>query len=127
VPNGALTLVFATIGVMLFAQRVDQAYATAVTFMVGVALSGVFAAIIEFAVLPGALMAEPWQTVIFIGMAAIFLPLIAPANQMSCDTQQFYNGALAGARARLRARGNILAMSAALAQHAACFDSGARQ
>jgi uncharacterized membrane protein YccC len=84
------------------------------SFMVGVALSAVFAAIVEFAVLPGvatfagfglaiglvlvpagALMAQPWQTVMFVGLTANFIPLLAPANQMSYDTQQFYNGALA--------------------------------
>src|SRR6202021_3954185 len=37
----------------------------------------------------------PWQTVVFVGMTANFVPLLAPANQMSYDTQQFYNGALA--------------------------------
>jgi uncharacterized membrane protein YccC len=110
-PNGPQALVFATIGVILFAQRADQAYATVMSFMVGVALSAVFAAIVEFAVLPGvatfagfslaiglvlvpagALMAQPWQTVIFVALTANFIPLLAPANQMSYDTQQFYNG-----------------------------------
>jgi uncharacterized membrane protein YccC len=113
-PNGPQALVFATIAVLLFAQRADQAYATVVSFMVGAALSAVFAAIVEFAVLPGvetfagfslaiglvlvpagALMAQPWQTVIFVALIANFIPLLAPANQMSYDTQQFYNGALA--------------------------------
>jgi uncharacterized membrane protein YccC len=113
-PNGPQALVFATIGVILFAQRADQAYATVMSFMVGVALSAVFAAIVEFAVLPGvatfagfslaiglvlvpagALMVQPWQTVIFVAMTANFIPLLAPANQMSYDTQQFYNSALA--------------------------------
>jgi uncharacterized membrane protein YccC len=113
-PNGPQALVFATVGVMLFAQRVDQAYATVVSFMVGVVLSAVFAAIVEFAVLPGvqtfagfslaiglvlvpagALMAQSWQTVIFVALTANFMPLLAPANQMSYDTQQFYNAALA--------------------------------
>jgi uncharacterized membrane protein YccC len=99
---------------MLFAQRGDQAYATVVSFMVGAVLSAVFAAIIEFAVLPGvetfagfslaiglvlvpagALMAQPWQTVIFVALTANFLPMLAPTNQMSYDTQKFYNTALA--------------------------------
>jgi uncharacterized membrane protein YccC len=113
-PNGAEALVFATIGVMLFAQRGDEAYTAAVSFMVGTSLAAVFAAIVEFAVLPGvetfagfslaiglvlvpagAMMAQPWQTVIFVALTANFLPVLAPANQMSYDTQQFYNGALA--------------------------------
>ena len=113
-PSGPQALVFATIAVMLFAQRGDQAYATVVSFMVGAVLSAVFAAIIEFAVLPGvetfagfslaiglvlvpagALMAQPWQTVIFVALTANFLPMLAPTNQMSYDTQKFYNTALA--------------------------------
>jgi uncharacterized membrane protein YccC len=113
-PNGPGALVFAAIGVILFSQRADQAYATVMSFMVGVALSTVFAAIVEFALLPGvatfagfslaiglvlvpagALMVQPWHTVMFVGMTANFIPLLAPANQMSYDTQQFYNGALA--------------------------------
>jgi uncharacterized membrane protein YccC len=113
-PNGPQALVFATIGVILFSQRADQAYALVMSFMVGVALSAVFAAIVEFAILPGvatfasfslaiglvlvpasALIAQPWQTVMFTGMAANFIPLLAPANQMSYNPQQFYNGALA--------------------------------
>jgi uncharacterized membrane protein YccC len=113
-PNGTQAIVFASIGVMLFAQRADQAYVTVMSFMVGVTLSVVLAAIVAFAVLPGvetfagfslaiglvlvpvgALMAQPWQTVVFVGMTANFIPLLAPTNQMSYDTQQFYNGALA--------------------------------
>jgi uncharacterized membrane protein YccC len=113
-PNGPQALVFATIGVILFAQRADQAYATLMSFMVGTGLTAAFAAIVGFAILPnvttfagfslaiglvlvpgGALMAQPWQTVIFVAMTANFIPLLAPANQMSYDPQQFYNAALA--------------------------------
>ncbi len=43
----------------------------------------------------GALVAQPWQPVTFTAMAAIFVPLLSPANQMSYDTAQFYNTALA--------------------------------
>ena len=113
-PNGAFAITFTAIGVLLFAPRADQAYAAAMSFMVGTALGTVFAAIIAFAVLPGletfeafslaiglylvpagALMAQPWQTAMFTAMAINFVPLLAPANQMSYDTVQFYNGALA--------------------------------
>jgi uncharacterized membrane protein YccC len=112
-PNGAFAIVFAAVGVLLFAPRADQAYATAKGFVVGNALATVFTAIIAFAVLPGletfeafslaiglylvpagALMAR-WQTGMFLAMAVNFVPLLAPANQMSYDTMQFYNGALA--------------------------------
>ena len=113
-PNGAFAITFTAIGVLLFAPRADQAYATARSFMVGTALGTVFASIIAFAVLPGletfeafslaiglylvpagALMAQPWQTAMFTAMVINFVPLLAPANQMSYDTVQFYNGALA--------------------------------
>jgi uncharacterized membrane protein YccC len=112
-PNGAFAIVFAAVGVLLFAPRADQAYATAKSFMAGNVLATVFTAIIAFAVLPGletfeafslaialylvpvgALMAR-WQTGMFLAIAFNFVPLLAPANQMSYDTVQFYNGALA--------------------------------
>src|SRR5258708_17833497 len=113
-PNGPQALVFATIGVILFSPKSDQAHAVVVSFIVGVALSAVFASIVEFAVLPrvetfagfslaiglvlvpaGAVMSQCWRTVMFVGMTANFIPLLAPANQMSYDSQQFYNAALA--------------------------------
>jgi uncharacterized membrane protein YccC len=113
-PNGPQAIVFAAVVVILFSPRADQAYATATSFMLGTGLSAAFAAIVKFAVLPGvatfagfslaiglvlvpagALMAQPWQTGMFTAMAANFVPLLAPANQMSYDTQQFYNSALA--------------------------------
>ena len=113
-PNGASAITFAAIGVILLAPRADQAYAAAMSFMVGTGLTTIFAAIIAFAVLPnletfgafslalglvlvpvGAGMAQPWRTAVFIPMAANFVPLLAPANQMSYDTVQFYNAASA--------------------------------
>jgi uncharacterized membrane protein YccC len=114
-PNGAGAITFAAIVVLLASPRADQAYANAMSFMVGVGLAAAFAAIIEFAVLPGretfaafsiavglvlvpagALTAQPWQTGLFSAIAGIgFNSLLAPANQMSYDTQQFYNAALA--------------------------------
>ncbi len=113
-PNGALAITFAAVGVILFAPRADQAYATAMGFMVGTALGAVFAAIIAFAVLPntetfaafslaiglvlvpaGAGVAQPWQTATFTAMAFNFVPLLPPANPMSYDTEQFYNAASA--------------------------------
>jgi uncharacterized membrane protein YccC len=91
-PNGARAIVFAAIGAILFAPRADQAYAAAMSFMVGIGLTAVFAAIIEFAVLPntetfaafslaiglvlvpaGAGMVQPWQTPMFTAMAAFFV------------------------------------------------------
>lgn len=113
-PNGAQAITFAAIAVILFSPRADQAYAITVSFLVGTGLTAAFAAIIKFAVLPGvvsfvgfslaiglvlvpagAMMAQPWQTAMFTAMTANFIPLLAPANEMSYDTQQFYNAALA--------------------------------
>jgi uncharacterized membrane protein YccC len=113
-PNGALAVTFAAVTVILFSPRADQAYAITVSFMIGTSLTAALAAIVEFSVLPGvttfagfclalglvlvpagALMAQPWQTAMFTAMTANFVPLLAPANQMSYNTQQFYNAALA--------------------------------
>jgi uncharacterized membrane protein YccC len=114
-PNGAGAITFVAIVVLLASPRADQAYANAMSFMVGVGLAAVFASIIEFAVLPGretfaafsiaiglvlvpagALTAQPWQSGLFSAIAGIgFNSLLAPANQMGYDTQQFYNAALA--------------------------------
>jgi uncharacterized membrane protein YccC len=113
-PSGAFAITFAAIGVILLAPRADQAYAVAMSFMVGTGLGTALAAIVEFAVLPGretfagfslaiglvlvpagTLMAQPWQTVVFMALAANFVPLLAPTNQMTYDTVQFYNNASA--------------------------------
>jgi uncharacterized membrane protein YccC len=77
-------------------------------------IAAVAAAIIEFALLPnletftafslaiglwlvpaGAAATQPWQRVLFTYMAAYFPALLAPTNQVSYDTHQFYNSALA--------------------------------
>jgi uncharacterized membrane protein YccC len=113
-PNGALAITFTAISVLLLAPQADRAYAAAMGFIIGIALATIFTAMIAFAVLPGletfeafsiaiglyliptsALMAQPWQRVIFAAMILGFVPLLAPENQMSYDTVQFYNGALA--------------------------------
>jgi uncharacterized membrane protein YccC len=113
-PNGALAITFAAVTVILFAPRADEAYPLAMAFMVGTVLAAVFAAIVKFAVLPGlttfagfsialglylvpvgALAAQPWQMAMFTAMVFNFVPLLAPANQMSYDTAQYYNSALA--------------------------------
>src|SRR6202041_3658091 len=79
-PNGALAITFTAISVIIFAPKADVAYAVAMSFMVGVGLAAVCAAIVAFAGLPnvetfvgfsivmglflvpaGALMAQPWQ------------------------------------------------------------------
>jgi uncharacterized membrane protein YccC len=113
-PSGPQAITFAAIAVILFSPRADQAYAIAMSFMVGTGLTAALAAIVKFAVLPGigtfagfslaigvilvpasALTTQPWQTAMFTAMAVFFVPLLAPANLMSYDPAQFYNSALA--------------------------------
>jgi uncharacterized membrane protein YccC len=113
-PDGANAITFAAIIVTLFAARADQAYAMAIGFLIGALLSMAIAATLKFAVLPnvetfagfsliigfvlvplGACLALQWQLAIFTGILTPFVPLLAPTNPMTYDTQQFYNGALA--------------------------------
>jgi uncharacterized membrane protein YccC len=113
-PNGAGAIVWATISVILLSPRADQAYAAALRFAVGNALAVIFAAILLLAVLPqlhtfagfsialgaylvpvGALVAKPWQAALLTPMVGNFVPLVAPANLMTYDPAQFYDGALA--------------------------------
>ena len=113
-PNGAGAITFAAIGTILFASRGDQAYPAAMSFTIGTFLTAALAAIIGFALLPtlttfasfslaiglvlvpaGAGMAQSWQTPMFTAIAAFFCFLLAPTNQMSYDTVQFYNAAVA--------------------------------
>jgi uncharacterized membrane protein YccC len=113
-PGGAVAITWAAISVILFAPQADQAYATAMSFTVGTGIAAVAAAIVAFAALPGsetfaalcvvigvwlvptgAAMVQPWQKDVFTYMSVYLVPLLAPANQMSYDTLQFYNSALA--------------------------------
>jgi uncharacterized membrane protein YccC len=113
-PNGAVAMTFAAIIVILFAPRADQAYTTAIGFMIGSIVTVVIAAILNFAILPnvetfatfaliigfvlvpvGTFLALRWQPAIFTGIVTPFIPVLAPANPMSYDTQQFYNASLA--------------------------------
>jgi uncharacterized membrane protein YccC len=41
------------------------------------------------------MIAQPWNTALFVPIAANFVPILGPANQMSYNTIQFYNTALA--------------------------------
>jgi uncharacterized membrane protein YccC len=117
-PSGAQAIVFAAITVILFSPRAEQAYGTALSFMAGTMLTTALAAIVKFAILPGFAsfagfglavglvlvpagvlmarpMAQPWQTAMFTAVTVNFVPLLAPANQMTYDPQQFFNAALA--------------------------------
>jgi uncharacterized membrane protein YccC len=112
-PNGAQAINFAALAVILFSPRADQAYSSTIGFMIGTSLAAVLAAIIKFAVLtqlttfagfslaiglvlvPASMLMARWPSPMSTAMVALFLPLLAPANQMSYDTLQFYNSALA--------------------------------
>jgi uncharacterized membrane protein YccC len=113
-PGGTSLITFAAIIVILFTARGDQAYAMAIGFMIGALLTVAITATLKFAVLPnvqtfagfsliigfvlvpvGAFLALQWQPAIVAGIVTAFVPLLAPANPMSYDTEQFYNGALA--------------------------------
>ena len=113
-PNGAFAITFAAIGTLLLAPRGEQAYPAAMSFTIGTFLTAALAAIIGFAVLPtlttfvafslaiglvlvpaGAGVAQSWRTPMFTAIAAFFCFLLAPTNQTSYDTQQFYNASAA--------------------------------
>jgi uncharacterized membrane protein YccC len=116
-PNGASAIVFVAIVVLLLSPRGDLAFSGAIAFALGSSAAVVCAAIIKFAVLPaldtfpafcgaialflipaGFAMAQSRQPVtmaVFTAMGMNFMPLLAPTNEMSYDTVQFYNSALA--------------------------------
>jgi uncharacterized membrane protein YccC len=113
-PNGAVAITFAAIIVTLFAPRADQAYTTAIGFMIGSLFTVAICATLKFAILPnvetfatfgliigfvlvpvGTFLALQWQPAIFTGIVTPFIPVLAPANPMTYDTQQFYNASLA--------------------------------
>ncbi len=113
-PSGATFIIFATVGITLFAPQEDAAYAMARSFTAGTAVTAICAAIVGFAFLPqvstfagfaavlglvlvpaGALSAQPWQQVLFTAIAANFVPLLAPSNPMTYDPGAYYNSAVA--------------------------------
>jgi uncharacterized membrane protein YccC len=116
-PSGTSAMLFTSIVVLLLAPRGDQAPMAALAFALGTAIAVPCAAIIKFAVLPnfetfaafslilglylvpvGFFVAQTWWTapsLVFMAMAFNFVPLLAPANEISYDTVQFYNSALA--------------------------------
>ena len=116
-PNGASTIVFTAIVVLVLSPSGDLAYSGAMAFALGTAGAVVCAATIKFAVLPAfetfpafclaiglvlvpagfviARSRQPTAVAVFTAMGIIFVPLLAPANRMSYDTAQFYNSALA--------------------------------
>jgi uncharacterized membrane protein YccC len=113
-PNGASAMAWAAIFVVLYSPTADQAYANARSRLIGIFPTTALAAIVKFAVLPGsatfaglaiamglvlipaaALSTLSWQAALFGTIASWFVPFVAPANQLTYDTQQFYNSTLA--------------------------------
>ncbi len=115
-PDGAFAIVIAAI-VLLLSPRGDLAPVGALAVTIGVTASIFCAATIKFAVLP-ALETFPafclalglclipvgfcvgrWRapaaTAVLTAMASTLMPLISPTNQMTYDTSQFYNVAVA--------------------------------
>jgi uncharacterized membrane protein YccC len=113
-PGGQTMITFAAICVILFSAKSEDAYPTTVAFATGTVISVAIAAILNFAVLPalhgfvelslmlgcvlvpvGALSAGTWRKPVFIGMLAVFISILAPANQPTYDPSTFFNSALA--------------------------------
>jgi uncharacterized membrane protein YccC len=116
-PNGASAIVFVTVVVLLLSPKGDLAYGGALAFALGIAGAVVCAASIKFAMLPAlqtfpafcaalgllfipagfamAVSRQPTVTAILTAMTVNVIPLLAPTNEMSYDTAQYYNSALA--------------------------------
>ena len=113
-PNGSTAMVWAALATVIFAASGDEGFARVSAWALGTAMAAVFAAIAAFAVLPnvhsfvgfslvlglylvpmGALSYLPLKPAMFGAMATLFVPLLNPENQMSYDTLQFYNAAMA--------------------------------
>jgi uncharacterized membrane protein YccC len=115
-PNGGSAIVFATGVTLTLSPRSDVAYGGAIAVAIAVACVLPCVAIMKFAMLPafetfpalcgvlglflvpvGFAMTrsrQPTAAAVFTTIALIFLPLLAPTNEMSYDTAQFYNSAL---------------------------------
>jgi uncharacterized membrane protein YccC len=112
-PNGGVALISAALTTIVFAPLADRAYPAARSFFIGCLLCAAFVAIIKFAVLPrvesfggfcavlacyltpaGALSARNVQSPMLNAIVWIFMPLLAPTNQMQYEAAQFYNFAL---------------------------------
>jgi uncharacterized membrane protein YccC len=116
-PSGAVAILFTAVLVLLFSPRGDAAYAAAFTFTIGTVVCISLTAIVKFAVLPGletfaalcavlglylipvgfglAYSQQPAVLSILTAVGIGFVPLLDPENQMTYDTAQFYNTALA--------------------------------
>ncbi|MGX5828190.1 FUSC family protein [Mesorhizobium sp. 43Arga] len=115
-PNGAAAIFLVMIVLLLLGPRGDGAYGGAIAFVLGIAVAIVCTAITKFALLPAfqsfpALCAvlgvfilplgfalarskQPAAKAIFTTASLAYVPLLAPTNEMSYNTAEFYNSAL---------------------------------
>jgi len=116
-PNGASAIVFVATVILLFSPKGDLAYPGAIGVALGIASAVVCAAVMKFTVLPAlhtfpafcagiglfyvpagfavAHVRKPAARVVLSGTVLAFMSLLSPTNEMSYDTTQFYNTALA--------------------------------
>jgi uncharacterized membrane protein YccC len=116
-PNGVSAIVFVAVLVLLLSPKGDLAYGGSLAFALGTFGAVVCAAAVKFAMLPALqtfpafcaalglfflpagfamnVSRQPILTTVLTAMACNFNPLLAPTNEMSYDTTQFYNSALA--------------------------------
>jgi uncharacterized membrane protein YccC len=115
-PGGAQAIVFVAIILLLLSPKGEQAYAAAMALTLGIAANIFLTAMIKFAVLPafdsfpafclgiGLLLIpagfglahsrNPIAGAVFTALLLTFVPLLAPTNEMTYNTAQYYNGAL---------------------------------
>jgi uncharacterized membrane protein YccC len=116
-PNGASSMVFVAVLLLLLSPKGDLAYGGALAFALGIAGAVICAAAIKFAMLPAlqtfpafcaalglfflpagfaiAASRQPIVTTVLTAMTFNVIPLLAPTNEMNYDTAQYYNSALA--------------------------------
>src|SRR3984885_1686258 len=116
-PNGASSIVFVAVLLLLLSPKGDLAYGGSVAFALGIAGAVICAAAIKFAMLPAlqtfpafcaalgllflpggfaiAASRQPIVTTVLTAMTFNVIPLLAPTNEMNYDTAQYYNSALA--------------------------------
>ena len=113
-PNGSTAIVWAALATVIFAAAGDESFTRVSGWALGTGMAAAFAAVTAFAILPnvhsfvglslvlglylvpaGALSYLPLKPAMFGAMATLFVPLLNPENQMSYDTLQFYNAAMA--------------------------------
>lgn len=112
-PGGQSAVTFAFISVILLSPQNEEAAAAATGFAIGTGLAAAWAGVAKFALLPGqqtfvglagvlglalvpfgVLATLPRFALVFGPAATNFMPLLAPTNVISYDTQAFYNSAL---------------------------------